>query len=130
MATSAVFREPYGIDFDSSHRVINALVDVLQGSFKEETHYARPLMSPQANILFALDRDSANSMINYMSSKLQEVGGFAAEEFRFTCRSSSDGAGLQRLRLEFTKGVTSEIIRKMIIATDELEKKLPHSDQK
>jgi exosome complex RNA-binding protein Rrp4 len=113
------------VDLESGHKVLNMLVEVLQRNFKHDTHYARPLMSPQGNILFALDRDVAESMMAYMTLKLKEIGGFEEGEFRFVRKSASHEEVLQRLRLEFPSGVNAHIIRKLLIATDRLERILP-----
>jgi hypothetical protein len=115
------------IDFDAGHKVIGALVDTLQNNFREDTHYKRPLMPPQANIIFVLDGDVAENMIAYMSGKLKDVGGFTEDEFRFTRKPSMIAGGLQRVRLEFITGVNSAIIRKVIVATDRLAKALVHN---
>ncbi len=112
------------IDFDASHKVINEFTQALQYNFKEDTQYKHALITPQVNILFAFDREAADNMIGYMSDKLMRLAGFGEHEFRFICRSNGDGEGLQRIRLEFTKGVTSEVIYKITIATDELKKYL------
>jgi hypothetical protein len=116
---------PVDIDLESSHKVINTLIEVLQRNFKDDTDYKRPLMSPQANIIFALDRDVAESMVVYMSSKLKEMGGFEEGEFRFTRKCGANGEVLQRLRLEFPDGVNANVIRKLLIVTDRLERILP-----
>ncbi len=113
------------IDLESSHRVINTLMEVLQRNFKQDTQYERPLMSPQANIIFALDKEAAERMMIYMSAKLGEMGGFTEGEFRFTRKSGANGEILQRLRLEFPDGVNANVIRKLLIATDRLERVLP-----
>lgn len=113
------------IDLECCHKVINRMVEVLQRKFKEDTHFTHPLMPPQANIIFALGKEVAESMINYMTATLQEMGGFEEGEFRFTCRSGANGETLQRVRLEFPDGVNSQVIRKLLVATDRLERILP-----
>jgi hypothetical protein len=113
-----------GIDFDASHRVIGALVDILQNNFREDTNYKRPLMPPQANILFALDKEVAEQMIAYMSEKMKDIGQFKESDFKFTRKSNHDVSGLHRVRLEFVNGVTTEIINKVIVMTDTMAKKL------
>jgi hypothetical protein len=118
-----------GVDFDSSHRIIGALVDMLQNNFREDMRYKRPLMPPQANIIFALDGDVADNMIVYMSGKLREIGGFTEDEFHFTRKSSAGTGELQRLRLEFTTGVTAEIMRRIMMATDKLAIALTHNKE-
>ena len=45
------------VDLESCHKVINTLMEALQQNFKRDTNYERPLMSPQSNIVFALDHD-------------------------------------------------------------------------
>jgi hypothetical protein len=109
------------IDLESTHRFITALVTALQRNFKADTNYLRPLMPPQANIIFVLDKEAADHMVIYMSAKLKEAGGFEDREFRFTLKSGANGEVLQRLRLEFPDGVTTHIIRKMLVATDRLD---------
>jgi hypothetical protein len=113
------------IDLESCHKVINALMEVLQQNFKRDTNYERPLMSPQSNIIFALDEDVALRMMDYMSLKLREMGGFDDSEFCFTHKTGTNGEVLQRLRLEFPDGVNAKVIRKLLAATDMLEKAEP-----
>lgn len=125
-AVSAASASPYlDVDLESSHRVINGFMEALQRNFKEETRYSRPLMSPRGNIIFALDQDVAESMITYMCAKIADVGGFENSEFRFTRKCGANGEMLQRLRLEFPDGVNANVIRKLLIATDKLERVLP-----
>jgi len=112
------------INLESGHKIISTLLEVLQENFKNDTQYERPLMPPQANILFVLDKASARSMETYMTSRLKEAGGFADGEFRFTCKSGS-GEILQRLRLEFIDGVNADTMHRLIVATDRLKKMLP-----
>ena len=113
------------LDLDASHSVLGGVMDVLLRNFKEDTNYRRPLMSPQANVVFALDKQAAKEMADYMSDKLCEVAGFTREEFRFVCKSGMNGEVLQRLRLEFSDGVNLKVIRKMLIAKDKLSRTLP-----
>jgi len=112
------------VDLESGHRVINHLIEVLQRKFKEDTQYLRPMMSPQANIIFALDRDAAESMVEYMTLQLKETG-LEENEFRFVRKANGQEEVLQRLRLEFPNGVNAHIIRKLMIAADRLERTLP-----
>jgi len=114
-----------GIELDNYHTVINTLVVVLQRHFKEDTNYLRPLMPPQANMLFMLDREAAQDMAEYMTTKLKEAGDFREGEFCFTRKSGPNGEVLQRLRLDFPDGVSAGVIRKMLIAIDKLERILP-----
>ncbi len=114
------------VDLESGHKVINHLIEVLQRRFKEDTNYLRPLMSPQANIIFALDHAAADSMVMYMTSKMKEICGFEEGEFRFVRKRSGQDEVLQRLRLEFPNGVNAHVIRKLLIATDQLERTLPN----
>jgi len=114
--------ENTSVDFDSSHKIIGELVGLLQHGFKADTHYKHPLIPPQANIIFALDGDVAGNMVSYMSAKLKDVGGFLEGEFRFTRKTNAQEGGIQRVRLEFTKGITTAIMRKIVLATDELRK--------
>lgn len=110
------------IDLESCHKVINTLMQVLQESFKRDTNYERPLMCPQSNIIFALDKEVAMRMKHYMSEKLKEIGDFDESDFRFTHKSGTNGEVLQRLRLEFPDGVNANVIRKLLIVTDRLER--------
>ena len=108
------------LDLDSSHTIISEAMDVLQRNFKEDTAYRRPLMSPQANVVFALDKEAANKMADYMSDKLCDVAGFGRNEFRFVRKSGANGEILQRIRLEFMDGVNAAILRKMMIVKDKM----------
>jgi len=112
---------PFKIDFNNSHNVINALTSQLQQNFKTDTHYKHALMTPHANIVYALDRDSADHMIGYMSAQMRQVAGFQEDEFHFTCRAANDGACLQRIRLEFTSGVTAIVLCRIISALEVLK---------
>ncbi len=100
-------------NFDGIYALMTAVMALLQRHFKEETDYSRPLLPPQANILFTVDDQVACRMVDYISQKLVAIGGFKADEFRFTHKSSLDGSGLQRLRLEFQAGVTTETVRRI-----------------
>jgi hypothetical protein len=113
------------IDLDSSHKVLNMVLEALQHGFKKDKAYERPLISPQANILFALDKETATSMATYMSTKLMQVGNFVQGDFRFTHKSGSNGEALQRLRLEFPEGLNAHIIRKLLFAIEQLKTMYP-----
>jgi hypothetical protein len=110
------------IDLESCHKVIKTLMELLQNNFKRDTNYERPLMCPQANIIFALDGEIAERMATYMSLKLKEIGEFEESEFCFTHKTGANGEVLRRLRLEFPDGVNAKVIRKLLLATERLEK--------
>jgi hypothetical protein len=131
MATFAVFGSPvpgadFEFGFDNAHKVIGTFVEALQSCFKYDTHYDRPLIQPQANIVFCLDDDVARKMTTYMCTKIQEVG-FGSDEFRFSCKSGSNGEVVKRLRLEFPEGVSLQTIWKLTRATGILQQHLSHS---
>lgn len=112
------------VDLESSHQVMNTLVEVLQQAFKVETNYARPLMPAQANIIFVLDKETAQAMIAHMTTKLVAMKCFEEGEFRFTHKIGIPSEALQRIRLEFPEGLNATVIHKILRAIEILEKGL------
>ena len=113
---------PTDIDLDCSQQLLTAFMDSLQRHFKKDTCYNRPLISPQVNTLFALDSEVAANMAEYMAMKLTMCCGFREDEFRITHRQGTEEERLQRLRLDFSDGITFETIRRISNALTVLEK--------
>jgi hypothetical protein len=110
--------------FDSCFQVIASFMDALQKNFKEDTHYAYPLMPPQANTMYVLDEDVAIKMKSYMTSLIKDTCEFGETEFRFAERASVEGGGLFKLRLEFVEGITFDTIRRILEKTSMLEERV------
>jgi hypothetical protein len=127
MPSAVIVSEKLVRDIENNQSVINNFMVVLQHHFKNDMKYKRPLIPPQINIVYAIDGEDVINMINYMSKKLTDIGIFLENEFRFIRRSGEENNGVHRFRLEFTEGVTCELIRKISYATEQLEKTLPES---
>jgi hypothetical protein len=110
--------------FDSCFQVIASFMDALQKNFKEDTHYAYPLMPPQANTMYVLDGEVAGKMKSYMTTLINDTCGFAQDDFRFFERASSEVGGLYKLRLEFVNGITFDMIRRIMEKTTALEERV------
>lgn len=110
--------------FDSCFQVIASFMDALQKNFKEDKHYAYPLMPAQANTMYVLDGEVAKEIKDYMSSLMRSVCGFEAPEFRFIERASSELGGLHKLRLEFNEGISFDMIRRIMEQTSILEERV------
>lgn len=81
-------------NFDSCFQVIASFMDALQKNFKEDTHYAYPLMPAQANTLFVLDEDVAGKMKLYIVTIIMKVCNFTEDEFRVMEKASPSWGGL------------------------------------
>ena len=109
---------------DSCLQVIASFMDALQKNFKEDTHYAYPLMPAQANTLFALDGDMAVKMKSYVSTLMKDFCGFTDGDFSITLRPSAQEGGIYKLRVEFTKGIDFDLMRMISEKTVILEERL------
>lgn len=110
--------------FDSYFQVIASFLDALQKNFKEDTHYAYPLMPPQANTLYVLDGEVAGNMKKHMMQLMQATCGLTEKDFRFCDRLPQEDGGLYRIRLEFTEGITFDLIRTLLESTTKLEERV------
>lgn len=112
--------------FDSCFQVIASFMDAMQKNFKEDMHYAYPLMPPQANTMYVLDEMVAKEMKSYMTTLMTDTCGLAADEFRFADRASGDEGGLHKIRLEFSEGLSFDMIRRIMEKTTMLEERVMH----
>lgn len=112
---SASHKSP--LAFERTHSVICGLMQALQDCFQHDTLYDRPLIPPQHNVAYAVDFEIAQSMADYMAQALVDKVGLTPGEFRIVHKGDM---GLQRLRLEFTQGMTGSMISRLEAATRQL----------
>lgn len=109
---------------DSCFQVMAAFMDALQRNYKQDMNYARPLIPPQANMMYVLDEQVAHSMASYMAGLIGECRELEGCDIRFSTRHPNQDSGLCRLRMEFVDGMSFDVLRKLFEATRRLDGRL------